>query len=85
LNLSTVVDFLNLLSEFANQFEMGQVEQGGKQIITLLHNLGPKGSIFFVNYAKALFDSIDYSPKISSSAHSVVVEVTPDRNQSSSF
>jgi hypothetical protein len=84
LNLSTVIDFLNMLSEFGNQFEFGQVEQGGKQIVTLLHNLGPKGSIFFVNYAKALFQSIDYTPKISSSDHSVVVEITPDKSQGSS-
>ncbi len=81
LNLSTVIDFLNMLSEFGNQFEFGQVEQGGKQILTLLHNLGPKGSIFFLNYAKALFQSIDYIPKISYSDHSVVFEVTPEKGK----
>jgi hypothetical protein len=81
LSLSTVIDFLNMLSEFGNQFEMGQVEQSGKRIITLLHNLGAKGTIFFENYVKALFESIDYSPKISSSAHSVVIEVIPEKSQ----
>ena len=80
LSLSTVIDFLNMLSEFGNQFEMGQVEQNGKQIITLLHNLGLKGTIFFVSYVEALFESINYSPKISSSAHSVVIEVTPEKS-----
>jgi hypothetical protein len=77
LDLSTAIDFLNMLSEFGNQFEFGQVDQGGKQIVTLLHNLGPKGSIFFVNYVKALFQSIDNVPKISSSDHSVVIEIIP--------
>lgn len=82
LDLSTAIDFLNMLSEFGNQFEFGQVEQGGKQIVTLLHNLGPKGTIFFLNYVKALFQSINYVPRISSSDHSVVIEVVPEKTQS---
>jgi hypothetical protein len=77
--LDTVIEYLKMLSEFAHQFEFGQVEQSGKQMITLLHSLGPKGSIFFENYVKALFNAIELSPKISSSAHSVFVEVQPDR------
>jgi hypothetical protein len=81
LSLDTIIQYLKMLSEFANQFEFGQVEQGGKHIITLLHGLGPKGSIFFANYAKTLFNSIGYIPKISSSAHSVVFEVSPESSQ----
>ena len=83
LSLDTVIDYLRMLSEFAHLFEFGRVEQGNKQIITLVHNLGPKGSVFFDNYVKAIFDSIDYTPKISSRAHSVVVEVTADKSRSS--
>ena len=84
LSLDTVLDYLKLLSEFAHLFEFGQVEQGGKQMITLLHSLGPKGSIFFASYVKALFEAIEMSPKISSSAHSVFVEVQPDRRPAGS-
>jgi hypothetical protein len=84
LSLNTVTDYLMTLSEYANLFEFGLVEQpGGKQIITLLHGLGPKGSIFFSNYVKALFDSINYEPKISSSAHSVVIEIVPEKDKTS--
>jgi hypothetical protein len=85
LSLETVIAYLKMLSEFAHLFEFGQVEQGGKQNITLLHSLGPKGSIFFENYVKALFDSIQLSPKISSSAHSVFIEVLPGKNLGSDF
>lgn len=80
LSLETVIDYLKVLSEFANQFEFGQVEQEGKVILTLLHGLGPKGSICFINYMKSLFDS-NYTPKISSSAHSVVIEIIPQKVQ----
>ena len=85
LDLSTVVDFMNMLSEFGNQFDFGQVEKGGKQIVTLLQNLGSKGSIFFVNYAKALFQSIDYFTKISSCDHSVVIEIIPRKSRDTSL
>ena len=71
------MDYLEMLSEFANQFELGRVEQGGKTIVTLLHRLGPKGSIFFENYMKALFGATNYVPKITSTQHSVVIEISP--------
>lgn len=85
MSLDTVIEYLKMLSEFANQYELGQVEQRGKLIVTLLHGLGPKGSIFFSSYVKALFNSIDYAPKISTSAHSVVVEIITENSQTSSY
>lgn len=85
LSLQTVLDFLQSLSEYANQFEYGEVESEGRRIVTLLHRLGPKGSIFFSNYAKALFSDLGLSPKISSTDHSVVIEIIPQKDQFSSF
>jgi hypothetical protein len=85
MSLETVVDYLRMLSEFANLYEFGLVENAGKQIVTLLHGLGPKGSAFFTSYVKALFESIDFSPKISSSAHSVVVEIAPGKTQANAY
>lgn len=79
MSLSTAIEYLKMLSEFANLFEFGEVEHRDKHIITLLHGLGPKGSVFFLNYVKALFGSIEYDPKFSSSAHSVVIELSPEK------
>jgi hypothetical protein len=81
--LEHVLDYLEMLSEFANQFEFGRVEQNGKTIITLLHRLGPKGSMFFENYMKTLFASTNYAPKIHTTDHSVVIEVSPLMEKSS--
>ena len=83
--LETVLDYLEILSEYANLFELGRIEQGGKTIITLLHRLGPKGSKFFENYVKSLFESIKYVPKIYSTQHSVVIEISPQRDKGSLF
>jgi hypothetical protein len=82
LNLNSVIDYLTILSEFGGLFEFGEVEVDGKRMITLLHSLGPRGSVFFSNYMKALFEGIDFTPRITSSEHSVLVEITPRKDQS---
>ncbi len=81
LSLQTVIGHLNSLSEYAGLFEYGETDSEGNKVITLLHRLGPKGSIFFANYAKALFGGIGFSPKITSTEHSVVIEVTLRRGE----
>ena len=78
LSLQTVLDFLRMMSEYANLFEYNQVESSdGKKIITLMHRFGRNGSLFLNNYAKSLFHEIGFEPKISSSEHSVVLEILP--------
>ncbi|MCL5067244.1 MAG: hypothetical protein M1368_02680 [Thaumarchaeota archaeon] len=77
LSMNSVMEYLTLLSEYAGFFELARVERGGKIVVTLIHRLGRKGSVFFSSYVKALFDDISYSPKISSSEHSVVLEIIP--------
>ncbi|MHB2037451.1 MAG: hypothetical protein ACYCPW_12030 [Nitrososphaerales archaeon] len=83
--LGTILDYIETLSEFANVFELSRIEQGGKTIITLMHRLGPKGSVFYENYMKTLFESIEYCPKISATDHSVVIEISPQRDKNSSY
>jgi hypothetical protein len=77
LSLQTVLDFLRMMSEYANLFEYSQVdsEDGRRKIITLMHRFGENGCLFLSHYVKAIFAGIGLEPKISSSGHSVVVEV----------
>ena len=44
--IETVWEFLEMISEFANQFEFDKVESNGKTVVTLLHRLGPKVRYF---------------------------------------
>ena len=85
LSLDTAIDYLRMLSEYANLFEIGQVDSGGRQIVSLLHNLGPKGSLFFRNYVNALFQSIEFDPKITYTEHSIVIEIVLQDSRTSSF
>jgi hypothetical protein len=78
-DVGTVLRFLQSVSEHANTFEYGEVNSGGKRIITLLHRLGPKGTLFFSNYSKAVFEQLGLFPKISGSNHSVTIELFPER------
>jgi hypothetical protein len=77
-NLQTGITFLQSLSEYANLFEYGEVDSGGKKVITLLHRLGPKGTLFFSSYVRSLFEQIGLVPKISGSGHSVTIEIVPE-------
>lgn len=78
LSLQTILDFLRMMSEYANLFEYNQVDSDGgrKKIITLMHKLGVNGSLFLTHFVKTIFASINIETKISSSGHSVMVEVS---------
>jgi hypothetical protein len=75
LNIDTVIDFLETHSEHSGIYQFGEVRSEGNRKITLLHRLGPRGSIFLANYMKPLFDSIGHPSKITTSEHSVLVEI----------
>jgi len=76
LSLETAIVYLQLQSEFSGLFQYDEVQLawGAKRVITLLHRLGPKGSIFLANYVEAIFDQAGYSSKISLSDHSIAIE-----------
>ena len=71
-----------MLSEYANQFEYGESESPNGKVITLFHRLGPKGSVFYSNYVRAIFEAIGYSPRISTSEHSISIEILPKKDSS---
>jgi len=77
LSFQTVRGFLKMMSQYANLFEYNEVESpdGRSTILTLMHGLGQNGSLFLVNYVRSIFLGIGQEPKISSSEHSVIVEI----------
>lgn len=76
LSLTSVLDYLNNLADYAYFVERSEVvSPAGKRVITLIHSYGEKGSIFVKAYAKALFEQINMEPKLSSTENSVTIEV----------
>ena len=47
----------------------------GKRVITLMHNLGMNGSIYLQNFLKFIFQEIALEPKITTTEHSVVIDI----------
>ncbi len=76
-SLRTVINFLRMMSQYANLFEFNEVlsSDGQSKVMTLMHSLGDNGSLFLTNYVRAIFQGVGVEPKISSGEHSVIVEV----------
>lgn len=76
LSLTTILDYLNTLADYAYFVERSEVLSPGEgRVITLMHSYGENGSIFVNAYAKALFELINMEPKLSSTENSVTIEV----------
>ncbi len=74
LTRETILQTLFMFAEFGGFARYSEIEIQGKPVIVLMHDFGPKGSLFISNFAKAAFEAIDRQPKISTGERSVVVE-----------
>src|SRR5580658_8608088 len=59
-----VLDHLKTISEYSKFFTYSESERGGKRAVILIHSFGPKGSIYFTEYLKSMFEMIGLKPKI---------------------
>jgi len=75
LSLTTVLDFIRAGAAYGGYAEYSEVENQGKLVVTLMHNMGRKASIYFGSLLESIFANIDRHPKISSSEHSVLIEI----------
>jgi len=75
LSLSTVLDYVRSATMYGGFAEYSEVESEGKMVITLMHDLGRKGSVFISSILESIFGMINVHPKMSASEHSVIVEI----------
>lgn len=77
LSFQTICGFLRMMSQYGGLFEYNEANSpdGKSKILTLMHRLGPNGSLFLINYVRAIFGAIDLETKVHSSEHSVMIEV----------
>jgi hypothetical protein len=66
LSLDGVLDHLKTISEYSKFFTYSESERGGRRVVTLIHSFGHKGSIYFAEFLKSLFEMIELKPKITS-------------------
>ncbi len=73
--LDTVIEYLKDTGDYNDLFEFSEVPHGGRRVITLSHQLGMKGSLYFSKYVEAIMTSIGVQPRVTYTSDSVMVEV----------
>ena len=74
LSVENSIEQLRAMGDYANYWEFNEVDREGKRIITLIHDLGPKGSLFLSGVGEALLESAGIKPKSSITDDSVILE-----------
>jgi hypothetical protein len=75
LSLDTVIDYLRNLANYANLFEYSEALHNSMKTIALIHEFGPKGSLFLTHYVKAIFESVAIRVGLSASENAVIIEL----------
>lgn len=68
-----VAEYMKMMSQYANLFEFNMTRHAGGTSITLVHELGAKGSAFFGEYAKAAFEVSGVADEIEFDENSVTI------------
>ena len=76
LNVDTALAHLRSLAEYGNLFEYSESSSGRNMVVTLAHELGPKGTLFLAHYIQTLFENADAQPSFTLGDNSVILELT---------
>ena len=74
-SLESVLDYIRGGATYGGFAEYSEVEKQGKLVITMIHNLGTKGSIYLSNNLQSIFDTAGFHPKISSTEQAILIEI----------
>jgi hypothetical protein len=75
LTLQTALGHLKDMADYGNLFEYTETLQDRKRIITLAHELGPRGTLFLAHYVQTVFESVDAHPMFTLGDNSVIIEL----------
>ena len=75
LSLNTVLDYVRSEAMYGGFAKYTGIESQGKTVITLMHDLGRKGSVFISSVLESVFGMVNIHYKLSTSEHSVIVEI----------
>jgi hypothetical protein len=70
------IEYLKLMSQYANLFQFNVSRSESGTSITLIHDFGEKGSLFFSEYVKSVFGLVDVRVQVSSSETSISFELS---------
>ncbi len=67
-----VLEYVRDLAAYANLYEYNETKENGHVTITLMHELGPKWSIFLANYLGEAFAAAGVKPEVRQSDRAVI-------------
>lgn len=73
LTLGSLLACIRLFAEYSKAFSIYESETAGRKTITVFHNWGKKGSIYYAQEATTLFEMIDLKPKITTTEKSITI------------
>ena len=77
LSLQAALDHLRGLADYGNLFEYAESFEGRRRVITLAHELGPKGTLFLAHYVQTVFESVGSHPVFTLGDNSIIIELPP--------
>jgi len=72
-NLDAILDYLRFRSR-AGWFSLHESKTNGKDILSFIHDFGPRDSVLLRSYFTSLFGLVGINPKITTTDSSVMVE-----------
>ena len=72
-NLDAILDYLHFRSR-AGWFSLHESKSNGKDILSFIHDFGPRDSVLLRSYFTSLFGLVGINPKITTTDSSVMVE-----------
>ena len=74
-NEQNAIEYLKTMSGYAGLFVFNFVDRPGSRTLTLIHSLGPKGSVFLSEYAKAALEKAGTKTRVSFGDDSVTLNL----------
>ncbi len=74
ISLQTALDHLRDLGDYGNLYEYTETTQDRKRVVTIGHELGPKGTLFFAHYVQAVLENVQASPSFTLGDNSITIE-----------
>jgi hypothetical protein len=75
LSVQAVLDHLRDLGDYGNLYEYTETVTDRRRTVTLGHELGPKGTLFFAHYVQGVFENVQASPTFSLGDNSITIEL----------
>ncbi|MDG6902616.1 MAG: hypothetical protein JRM80_11760 [Nitrososphaerota archaeon] len=74
LSLQAALEHLRDLGDYGNLFEYSETVQDRRRVVTLGHELGPKGTLFFAHYVQGVLENVQANPSFTLGDNSITIE-----------